>query len=80
MSQREKERERERDIERGCERPNVPAAVAAGAGVNHQGAEESRVRGVQRLCRGRGGQPGGMERRPEENTHPICDFCVGEEE
>lgn len=61
-----------------CERPNVPAAAAV-AGVNHHGAEESRVGGGQCLCLDRGA-PGGMERRPEENTHPICDFCVGEEE
>ena len=26
-----------------CERPNVPAAAVAAAGVNHQGTEESRV-------------------------------------
>lgn len=64
-----------------CERPNVPAAAVAAAGVNHQGAEESRVcvwGGRSVSLPGQGGT--GRNEEKARGEHPICDFCVGEEE
>lgn len=52
-----------------------------GQEFNHQGAEESRVWrpvSISAGTRREGGAPGGMERRPEENTHPICVIFVSE--